>query len=177
MKIPEFLTEMSEQMNTEDVRCTAEPIWMVCYDKWLTCAEDRGDKTILLLCDNGEYLECDDDDCTPIFDYLKEYHPIWSMKTVNDIDEDSIDVDDLNDYLDPDDLWIDLPDDVTIEKLCMQKERTIVKACLTEEDARYFIKRKQHDYAKLYTYVESMNHCPQMIELREWIKSLTHEVI
>jgi len=175
MKAPKFLIEMSEQMNTEDVRCTAEPIWMVCYDKWLTCADDRGDKTILLLCDNGDnYLECDDDDYTPIFDYLKEYHEEWCMKLITDSDEEEDDIDELSTWFDPDDMYnYSLPDGLTIEKLDMQKERTIVKACLTEEDARYFIQRKQHDYAKLYTYVESMIYCPQMIELRAWIKSLT----
>ena len=49
------------------------------------------------------------------------------------------------------------------------------KVFLTEEDANWFIKRKQHDYPKLYTYVESLCFCPQMIELRGWIKSLSQE--
>jgi len=173
MKVPEFLTEMSEQMNNEDVRCTAEPIWTVCYDKWLTCADDRGDKVILLLCDAGEYFEYDDTDYTELFEYLKEYHPVWCMKLINECDEEEDDIDELSNYFDPDDIFIELPVDMTIEKIAMQKERTIVKSCLTEEDARYFIKRKQHDYARLYTYVESMIFCPQMIELRAWIKSLT----
>ena len=29
MEIPKFLIEMSEQMNNEDNRCTAEPVWQV----------------------------------------------------------------------------------------------------------------------------------------------------
>ncbi|MDB4326374.1 ead/Ea22-like family protein, partial [bacterium] len=57
----------------------------------------------------------------------------------------------------------------------MVREMKVVKACLTEADANWFIKRKQHDYGKLYTYVYSMCYCPQMIELREWIISLTNK--
>tara|TARA_R110000850_G_C9704404_1_gene440484 strand:+ start:39 stop:569 length:531 start_codon:yes stop_codon:yes gene_type:complete len=175
MEIPNFLIEMSKQMNNEDVRCTAEPIWTVCYDEWLSCADDRGDKTILLLCDNGDhYIECDDTDHTEIFEYLKEYHPIWSMALIHEFDEEEDDIDELSSYLELDE-YIELPDELTIEKLDMQKHRKIVKSCLTEEDARYFIKRKQHDYAPLYTYVESMIFCPQMIELRAWIKSITKD--
>ena len=172
MIIPEFLIEMSEQMNNEDVRCTAEPIWTVCYDEWLTCADDRGDKTVLLLSDNGDnYIECSDSDHTGIFDYLKEHYPVWCMTLIHEFDEEEGNIDELSSYLELDD-YVDLPDNLTIEKLEMQRYRKIVKSCLTEEDARHFIKRKQHDYAPLYTYVESMIFCPQMIELRAWIKSI-----
>jgi len=175
MEIPKFLAEMSEQMNNEDVRCTAEPIWTVCYDKWLTCADDRGDKNILLLCDGGDhYIECDEDNYAEIFDYMKDYHPEWCMNLIHEYEEEEDDIDELSNWFDPDELYsYTMPDGLTIEKIAMQKERTIVKSCLTEDDARYFIQRKQHDYAKLYTYVESMIFCPQMIELRAWIKSLT----
>ena len=129
----------------------------------------------MLLCDGGDhYIECDDDDHTEIFDYLKEYHEEWCMKLITGCDEDEDDIDELSNYFDPSDFWGELPIDITIEKLAMQKERTIVKSCLTEEDARFFIRRKQYDYAKLYTYVESMIFCPQMIELRAWIKSLSN---
>ncbi len=31
--IPDFLLEMSKQINTQDNRITAEPIWQVCYAK------------------------------------------------------------------------------------------------------------------------------------------------
>tara|TARA_R110002033_G_scaffold166065_1_gene204439 strand:- start:249 stop:869 length:621 start_codon:yes stop_codon:yes gene_type:complete len=175
-QIPAFLIEMSKQMHEQDNRCTAEPIWVVCYDEWLTCADDRGDKSVLLLSDGGDhYVECDDADHSDIFDHLKEYYPEWCIKTLKDIDDDLDDIDDLLDYIDLDDLWVDLPFGVTIEKIDMQKVVHKTKYCLTEADANGFIQRKQHDYKKLYTYVESMNYCPQMIELRNWILSLTTE--
>jgi hypothetical protein len=58
-------------------------------------------------------------------------------------------------------------------KIHLQETEEVVKTCLTEADANWFIQRKQHDYPKLYTYAESMCFCPQMIELRNWIMSLT----
>lgn len=33
MEIPDFLIEMSKQMHEQNNRITADPIWMVCYDK------------------------------------------------------------------------------------------------------------------------------------------------
>ena len=130
MKIPDFLIEMSKQMQTENVRCTSEPIWMVCYDKWLTCADNRGDKTIALLCDEDHHIECDDSDYTEIFDYLKQNHEDWCMRFIHDFDEEEEDIDELSSYLDPDDVCdSDMPENVTIEKLDMQKERPIVQAC------------------------------------------------
>ena len=65
----------------------------------------------------------------------------------------------------------ELPDQLI--KIHFQKTEEVVKTCLTEADALAFIARKQHDYPKLYTYVESMVFCPQMIQLRNWILSLT----
>lgn len=181
MDIPKFLIEMSEQMNVEDVRCTAEPIWMVCYDKWLTCADGRGDKEIYLINDHSEYAECDNE--SEVITYMHDNHTDWihSIK-VQKYEDDCLcdDYDSLEHYLESDDFELDLdystyvyPTNLEIEKICMQKEMTVVKACLTQNDADYFIGRKQHDYAPLYTYVFSMIYSPQMIELRGWIKSLT----
>ena len=93
MEIPKFLIEMSEQMNNEDNRCTADPIWMVVHDNWLTCADDRGDKNILLLCNGGDhYIECDEDDYTEIFTYLKEDHEEWCMELIREHDEEEDDI-------------------------------------------------------------------------------------
>ena len=175
MEIPKFLIEMSEQMNNEDNRCTADPIWMVVHDNWLTCADDRGDKNILLLCNGGDhYIECDEDDYTEIFTYLKEDHEEWCMELIREHDEEEDDIDELSNWFDPDDVFQSLPENVTIEKLAMQKEMKVINSHLTEEGAKQFIARKQHDYPKLYTYVYSMYHCNQMKELRAWIKSINN---
>ena len=70
--IPKFLIEMSEQMNNEDNRCTADPIWMVVYDNWLTCADGRGDKEIFLINDDCEYTECESSE--DVAKYMEEHH-------------------------------------------------------------------------------------------------------
>lgn len=181
MEIPKFLTEMSEQMNNEDNRCTADPIWMVCYDNWLTCADGRGDKEIYLINNDCSYTECDDE--SEVLTYLHEHHGEWvnSIK-ITKYEDDCLcdDYDSFEQYLESDDFELDLeyndydyPDDLTIEKLCMQKEMKVVNSHLTLEGANQFIARKQHDYPKLYTYVYSMYFCNQMKELRGWIKSLS----
>ena len=164
IEIPNFLIEMSKQLNEQDNRCTADPIWVVCHDDWLTCADDSGD----------ECIECGTEDHAEIFEHLKEYHEDWCWGVIKAADEDEDDLDEIENHFDLDDIYCqnELPEGVEIEKLAMQKVVHKVKYCLTEADANAFIKRKQHDYKKLYTYVESMYHCPQMIALRDWIKQL-----
>lgn len=165
--LPEFLLEMSKQMHEQDNRITANPIWVVCYDDWLTCGSGRGDKTVVLLNDNGDnYIECDDADHSEIYEYLIEHYEDWCLENY-----ETNDADELSSLLSLD--FDSLPYGVEVEQLDMQKVVHKLKYCLTEADANYFIKRKQHDYKKLYTYVESMVFCPQMIELRNWILSLT----
>jgi len=181
MEIPKFLTEMSEQMNNEDNRCTADPIWMVCHDNWLTCADGRGDKEIFLIGDNSEYTELDTE--CEVLTYLFEHHCDWinSVKVDHWNDNNLCDdYDSFEEYSESDDFELDLeytdydyPDNLTIEKLCVQKEMKVINSHLTEEGANQFIARKQHDYPKLYTYVYSMYFCEQMKELRGWIKSIT----
>ena len=177
MKIPKFLIEMSEQMNNEDNRCTADPIWMVYHDNWLTCADDRGDKEILLLQDGDHHMECDDGDHIEISKYLIEHYNDWCLDYIKSSCEeaDGVDIiDELESYLNLEGYYLySLPADVTIEKLCMQKEMKVINSHLTLEGANQFIARKQHDYPKLYTYVYSMYYCNQMKELRQWIKSLS----
>ncbi len=168
-KIPEFLLEMSKQINTQDNRITADPLWMVCYDKEYPTSEDYGEYYQWVDCAREGHVIYDsnslDDEFDEMIKYFSDYEKDWIDRQLQghgeeDINECCIDFD-----------WIDTPDG--IEKIWMNKKQEVVKACLTEADANWFIKRKQHDYQKLYTYVYSMCYCPQMIELRKWIASLT----
>lgn len=168
-EIPEFLLEMSNQLNTQDNRITADPIWHVCYDKkeitedgyqeFTEYAVSDGDYDIVYsnetdsLCDNEWAIE-----------YLQDHYPEFCEKWEKENDAKFEDFDIESELR-------NLPKD--IEEYHMTRRREIVKTCLTESDANWFINRKQHDYPKLYTYVFSMCYCPQMIELRKWIKSLT----
>ena len=170
MEIPKFLTEMSEQMNNEDNRCTADPIWMVCHDNWLTCADDRGDKEVFLVCGDGEYAEFDTEE--EVIEYLIDHCNEWVIEYLSK-ETNGAEVDELGEYFDIEADCAHWPNGFSVEKICMQKEMKVINAHLTLEGANQFIARKQHDYPKLYTYVYSMYFCNQMKELRGWIKSLT----
>lgn len=184
MEIPKFLIEMSEQMNNEDNRCTADPVWQVRCKR--TRATSSGYTDIFEFVENDEYtvvaknygdeesvnqqivnyLNCDPDDL-PIA--LEEW--VDSRVDLGGIvsGEDKIDYFLENFRPDYDELrgfsiiWVEEYEDV------------VMGAFLTEQDANWFIERKQHDYPKLYTYVESLYFAPQMKELRAWIKSLNRQ--
>lgn len=168
-KIPEFLLEMSKQINTQDNRITADPLWMVCYDKEYPTSEDHSEFYQWLDYENEYHViycsktsETNESDIMQ--EYMKEYYQEWCNENLfdDDGDEEVFDVDLHASYLPK-----------HIEIVWLNTKQEVVKACLTEADANWFIERKQHDYQKLYTYVFSMCYCPQMIELRNWISSLT----
>lgn len=170
IKIPEFLLEMSKQINTQDNRITADPLWMICYDKKEITAEGYEQFIEYAVNDNDHDIVFSTEYDSPAdnkyaLEYIKENYPEYCAKWE---DDNEAPFEDFNFEAE----W-DLPKD--IEKYYMTKRQKIVKACLTEADAKWFIKRKQHDYAPLYTYVFSMCFCPQMIELRNWISSLTNK--
>lgn len=170
-EIPSFLLEMSEQLNTQDNRITAEPIWQVCYDKEHVTADGYESYVTYGDISSGEYALIFSSEKGSVADndyaveWLKERQPdfceIWSDGSGESIDDMDFE----------DEFW--QMDSLNIQKNFMTRRMEVVKSCLTEADAKWFIQRKQHDYPKLYTYVESMVYCPQMIELRNWIKSLT----
>lgn len=167
--IPDFLIEMSKQINTQDNRITADPIWMVCYDKEYPTDEDYGDHYVWIDVDRDNHeiyhsKHDEGDESKVILEYMEECYEDWFETFSKELKENEEEFDiDIHDD--------DLPKG--IERIWQSSKMEIVKACLTEADANWFIKRKQHDYPKLYTYVYSMRFCPQMIELRKWIMSLT----
>lgn len=168
IEVPAFLHEMSQQINTQDNRCTADPMFMVCYDEEYVVQEGYNEKFIAFYGDEGKI--CDDSDLVGLAEYLEEYHEDWFVEFCTDNEIDSEETHEW--FADTFDSGChDLPDGVN--RLAIGTRMTVVKACLAEADANWFIQRKQHDYPKLYTYVFSMVFCPQMIELRNWIKSLT----
>lgn len=180
MEIPKFLIEMSEQMNNEDNRCTADPVWQVrCKRTRVTAQEfsdifeiiDReGDHCLVATNKENDnineqivdYLQCDIEDLPVIFESWVD----------NDSNDESLSGQDKVDY------FIEnfdyLYDEIEgFEVLWAEEfEDVVMGAFLTEQDANWFINRKQHDYPKLYTYVTSLYFAPQMKELRAWIKSI-----
>lgn len=185
IEIPAFLLEMSQQMHQQDNRCTAEPIWQVRCKRYLPTEEgydehhweifDTDGGTALYRSDKSDMKQA-------LAEWLAENDHQWCSNWLfdNDIDEVCHDVSHTFDevfieaFIDKFNLESDhdqLPD--PLKKFHLQETEEVIRSCLTEADARAFIARKQHDYPKLYTYVESMVFCPQMIQLRNWIMSLT----
>ena len=176
-QLPAFLIEMSKQMHEQSNRCTAEPIWQVRCKRYLVTEQDYNEHHWEIISEDDGFLLYRSDvdgDYKRLAEHLIDNNEDWCAEWCRDFDidlaceYDFIDI--FSTQYDPDG-YLDLPDGY--KRLYLQETEEVIKTCLTEVDARAFIARKQHDYPKLYTYVESMVYCPQMIELRNWILSLT----
>jgi hypothetical protein len=183
MKVPQFLIEMSEQMNNEDNRYTADPVWQVRCKRTRETSEEYTDMFQVVETDDHwvvaksesdesinqqlvNHLDCDPEDLPIILEeWVDEMTDLGELSSGDEKIEYFIENFDCHIY-DLDGfrtVWVEEYEDI------------VMGAFLTEQDANWFINRKQHDYPKLYTYVASMYFAPQMKELRGWIKSLTKE--
>lgn len=165
-EIPAFLLEMSKQMREQDNRCTAHPFWQVRCKRYMPTEEGYSDVGYELMADDGDVVyrsyraEEDELECLLLEDYREHFDPMLG-------DEES--AEDAVIGFDP---TIDeLPDGLRI--VFVQEVEEVVSTHLTEADAKWFIRRKQHDYPPLYTYVASAYWAPQLRELQDWIISLT----
>lgn len=161
--IPDFLLEMSQQMNTDPNRSTAHPYWQVRCKRWLPTPEGYNSDHYVLCDDDGDFYNSKTGGCVNTA-FLERY-PWFAAKWINENERDFV----PNFDIDTD----ELPENVT--KIWVQEVDEVVSTHLTQHDAEWFIARKQHDYPKLYTYVESAYWAPQLKELQDWIKSLTKD--
>jgi hypothetical protein len=178
--LPAFLIEMSKQMNEQNNRMTAHPVWQVRCKRWRITMSGYSDTFEFVDRENEhciaatnredaeinqqiiEYLDCDPDDLPIILETWVD----------GEIDGNLSGKDKINYFIEHFDHEYDELEGFKV--FWVEEYEDVVKGSfLTESDANWFIQRKQHDYPKLYTYVESMTFCPQMIELRNWIMSLT----
>lgn len=187
MNIPKFLMEMSKQMNEQPNRCTSHPFWQVRCKRYLVTESGYNESHWEIISEEGTtlYHSEKDDDYSELFEHLCDYESEWIAKWAeyecdmivsivgDEIDEDCREslLDEFNDRFDPD--HMDLPEDMN--KLHMQEIEQVVTTHMTQADAEWFIQRKQHDYPKLYTYVESAYWSPQLKELQDWIMGLTND--
>ena len=181
-QIPQFLIEMSKQLNEQDNRITADPLFEVRYKKYLVTEEYYNQHHWEVINNEGDsyYHSENDEDLNELAEYLFECHTEWCSEWLES--------EDIEHEMNPDDYsvleafksvfndkfnfsWHDLPDE--LKKLHMQEIEVTVNSHFTEADAKAFIARKQHDYPPLYTYVISMCFCEKMKQLRNWIKDLT----
>lgn len=174
-EIPDFLIKMSRQLKNQNNRITADPIFQVCYNEpyiteegcheYIEYAVADGDYSIVYSTEEGSLANN-----YYALDFIMEYHEDLISKY---IDECGFNISDFDFEFEHAFEGGYLSSIADLNKYHMSKKMTVVKSCLTEADAKAFIARKQHDYKKLYIYVNSMVFCPQMIELRNWIMSLT----
>jgi hypothetical protein len=142
-EIPDFLLEMSKQMAEQPDRSISHPFWQVRCKRYAVTEEGYNDHHWILSDEDGEFYRSDSDD--DVNEILAERYPKWAEKWAKDCGENFLD------YFDAE--FDSLPNDVS--RVYMQEIEQVVSTHLTEHDALWFIKRTQHSYTKLYTYVES----------------------
>jgi len=169
MQIPEFLIEMSKQMNSDPSRCTAHPFWQVRCKRYLPTEQGYNESHIEVYGYEGLVYRSIEP-LSELVDYLLDNHEEFCKSwAIEEHDEESDYSEVMYNYFDLD--CDRLPEE--LKKICVQEVEEIVTTHLTQSASLAFIKRKQHDYPKLYTHVESAYWSPQLRELQDWIKSLT----
>jgi len=163
-ELPDFILEMSKQMSAQPARSTSHPFWQVRCKRYVITQEGYNEHHWILQNDDGEFFNSrsDVDGCPT--EALLENYPEFCKQWGIDYGVDFLESYDIE-------IYDELPGGVN--KLFMQEIEEVVTTHLTEADANWFIKRKQHDYPKLYTWVESAYWSPQLKELQDWIISLS----
>lgn len=179
-EIPKFLIEMSKQLNEQDNRFTADPLFEVRYNQSLVTEQGYNESHWEIVGDDGNvlYHSKNNDNYNELAGYLFDVELDWCKEFAHSYIDDFEIVDDVSFYeweimfnqtFDPD--IYDLPDEYRV--FHMQEIEVTVNSHFTEADAQAFIERKQHDYPKLYIYAVSLCYCENMVKLRGWIEGLT----
>lgn len=173
-QIPDFLIEMSKQLNEQNNRSTADPLFEVRYKTHLITQEGHNESHWEIVCEDGYTLYHSEksDSFNVLAEHLLDCDEDWCVSWCEDneieFNKDSF----INAFDDEFDCDCDyLPGEV--RKFHMQEIEVTVNSHFTESDAQAFIDRKQHDYPKLYIYAISLCYCENMAKLRSWIKDLT----
>jgi len=168
-EIPDFILELSKQLNEQPSRCTAHPFYQVrCKRKYVTAEDYSSDLFEIVGPEGVEWSEGQDNE--DLAEHLAEHYPDWVREQFEDyVDEDSDLEQIVLEHFEFD--CSDLPDG--LRKVYMQEIDEVVSTHLTLDASEQFIKRKQHDYPKLFTYAESAYWSPQLRQLQDWLKQLT----
>ena len=166
--VPEFLLEMSKQMREQPNRMTSHPFWQVRCNRYLPTVEGCAEHHTEVCGDDGVVYRSDRP-VSELHEYLIENHEEWCQQWAEENHDDDHWKEAIECYFDLD--CDDLPDE--LRKVPVQEVEEVVSTHLTQVGAEQFIKRKQHDYPKLFTYVESAYWSPQLRALQDWIISLT----
>lgn len=168
VEIPDFLLEMSRQMREQPNRCTSHPFWQVRCKRYLPTLDGYNTDHYEVCGDEGVIYRSDYP-VSELHEFLLDEHEEWCKQWAEENHPDYEYAEAIETWFDLD--YDELPDGLT--KIPVQEVEDIVSTHMTEHDANWFIQRKQHDYPKLYTYVESAYWSPQIKQLQDWIISLT----
>lgn len=180
MEIPDFLIQMSKQMHSQPSRSTSHPFWQVRCKRYLVTEEGYNESHWELHSEDSEgwptyssKAHYDNNAASEDFpEKNKKWCDEWLTENIDSEcigeDEGFLDFFDFEEHKNNDGDW---PEGYRV--IHLQETEEIVTTHLTEADANWFIKRKQHDYPELYTYVASAYWSPQLKELQDWILSLT----
>lgn len=153
-------------MNKSPKRCTADPFWQVRYKSFLVTQEGYSDHHWELCCDEcGSVYRSDIHGEEKAIEHIREMYPCYYKKAQEYIQDNG--KMELEDFI----YWNDLPEG--LRKLHMQEVDEIAWTGLSEAGAKAFIERKQHDFPKLYTYVESAYWSTELKAVMDWLKSLS----
>ena len=151
-ELPQFLLDISKQLHSQDNRSTHHP----CYCVQKHTFQGGLDPS---LCDSNELMYVYEGETLP---------EEWWSKITEAFDNDNIDEEVILDgekYL--------LSD---LETYGFKKDWETVQTFLTEEVAKNYLEANGHNLRKFgepRIYVESFHRNAEMIQLREWLLSLT----
>lgn len=149
----QFLKELQEELNTQDVDCQAAPrFWTVGDYKWVETSEDNAERYSVVLPHAAE--------CYPVDSYIESAkedreHSEEALKKLDDCD------DDLDDIL----RWIQDHDEEDAY-LVPEKEIHVVQPntmFITKAEAKEHIRLNQHHYSsKAHTYAMTALRAPKV---------------
>ena len=196
-----FLVEAQEALKTQDVRCTANPIYYNKYTDYLPTSSDFEDGHYIR---NPDFTESWDDD-ESFIDYIADCHPeFWdALEEIYKADSENTDtlkqnfldmvgVDCWDGGTDFTEWFVDsTSDDDTIREDLLDKfedelegydyvptmrvEKNLDSGCfsLFEKDLEFHKMQNQHNFRKnTYSYVGSIQRTPMMLELMKLLKDV-----
>ena len=171
MIVPDRILEISRNMNASPVRATANPFWEVRHKDYLVTSEGYNDHHFELVGDDGAFYRSDKPDAENAVEFIVDFAEEWFEKVVSEAEENGMFFVNSSEILSFIINKNEFPEG--INKVFVQQVKKTVWTGLSEFGANAFIKRKQHDYPKLYTYVESAYWSPELIEVMDFISGFS----
>lgn len=146
---PLFVYEMSELINAQDNRITADPLFCVFQKRTIVVDEDYDYDRIVWA--DGEGNEASDTETEKLNKLRADVDGDYCAE--NEIEWDSVE-------------W---------RRLAIKEIDEFVTACFTEQGCKDFLATQGHNLYKPFTYVTSLFRNIEMIQLRNWIAGMAKQ--